>query len=93
MRSFTNSKCLKSRCNGHDPLLDDGVIRGFGSIPWTSEDITFDGVIIAAGHRQFREMAIEEIRSLMTDNPVLIDVKGIVDKTRAQEMGMYYQKL
>ena len=52
-----------------------------------------DAVIIAVGHRQFRDMGVKEIRGLMNDHPVLVDVKGIVDRGEADEMGIRYGKL
>ena len=52
-----------------------------------------DAVIMAVGHRQFREMGISEIRGLMNDHPVLVDVKGIVARGEAEEMGMRYGRL
>jgi len=56
-------------------------------------DKTMDAVIIAVAHKQFRDMKIENIRSLMNDHPVLIDVRGMVDSSMAQKAGMYYRKL
>jgi hypothetical protein len=38
-------------------------------------------------------MPAEKIRSLMNDKPVLIDVRGMVDPSAAQKVGMYYRKL
>jgi len=35
-----------------------------------------DAVIIAVAHKQFRQMPVEKIRSLMNDHPVLVDVRG-----------------
>lgn len=56
-------------------------------------DLKMDVVIIAVGHRQFREMGIREIRGLMNDHPVLVDVKGIVDRGEAEGLGMRYGRL
>jgi len=52
-----------------------------------------DAVIIAVAHKQFRQMPVEKIRSLMNDHPVLIDVRGMVNPGMAQKAGMYYRKL
>ena len=52
-----------------------------------------DAVIIAAGHRQFQEMGVSEVRGLLNDHPVLVDVKGIVDRGEAEGMGIRYGKL
>lgn len=37
----------------------------------------YDAVIVAVKHREFIEMGIENIKNLMQDTPVIIDVKGI----------------
>jgi UDP-N-acetyl-D-galactosamine dehydrogenase len=34
-------------------------------------------IILAVAHREYREMAVSNLLSLMRDNPVLIDVKGL----------------
>ena len=49
-----------------------------------------DAVIMAVGHRQFRDMGVSEIRGLINDHPVLVDVKGIVEQGEAEEMGIRY---
>ena len=52
-----------------------------------------DAVILAAAHDQFRKMTIKEIRNLMNEKPVLIDVRGIIDNKKAEKAGIYYQRL
>lgn len=78
---------------GYDPLLPDDVISRFGAKPLPRLDIKADAVIIAVAHRQFREMSLSKIRGLMNDHPVLIDVRGMVDRDAAEKTGMYYRKL
>jgi hypothetical protein len=38
-------------------------------------------------------MSVQEIRSLMKDDPVLIDVRGMVDRDAAEKTGIFYRKL
>ena len=38
----------------------------------------FDAVILAVAHNQFKEL---DIKSLVVDNGVVYDVKGILDRT------------
>jgi len=78
---------------GYDPLLSDVVIKHFGAKPLQKLDKKMDAVIIAVAHSAFREMSVREIRSLMNDHPVLIDVRGMVDYESASKGGMYYRKL
>jgi len=50
------------------------------------------GPVIQA-HRQFRQMPAEKIRSLINDTPLLIDVRGMIDRTMVEKAGIYYRKL
>jgi UDP-N-acetyl-D-glucosamine/UDP-N-acetyl-D-galactosamine dehydrogenase len=77
----------------HDPLIQDSVIRNFGAKPLSRLDKKMDAVIIAVAHDQFRKMSIKTIREIMNKKPVLVDVRGMVDKEKAEEMGIYYQRL
>jgi hypothetical protein len=38
-------------------------------------------------------MIVEEIRKLMNDHPVLVDVLGMVDRDAADKVGIFYRKL
>jgi UDPglucose 6-dehydrogenase/UDP-N-acetyl-D-galactosamine dehydrogenase len=78
---------------GYDPLLSDSVIRHFGAKPLPQLDKKMDAVIITVAHKPFREMTVKEIRGLMNNHPVLIDVRGIVDPKTANNNGIYYKKL
>ena len=78
---------------GYDPLLSDVVIEHFGAKPLPKLDKKMDAVIIAVAHKQFKDKTVGEIRGLMNDNPVLIDVRGMVDWDEAEKVGTYYRKL
>ena len=78
---------------GYDPLLTASEIKHFGAIPLPKLDKKMDAVIIAVAHSVFKKMQVHEIRSLMNDHPVLIDVRGMVDRDTAEETGMFYRKL
>jgi UDP-N-acetyl-D-glucosamine/UDP-N-acetyl-D-galactosamine dehydrogenase len=86
-------KEFKVEVYGYDPLLPGEVIVRFGAKPLPKLDKKMDAVIIAVAHSAFRKMSVHEIRSLMKDDPVLIDVRGMIDREKAKEMGMYYRKL
>lgn len=78
---------------GYDPLLPDTVIKHFGANPLPKLDKKMDAVIIAVAHKQFRQLPIETIRTFMNNNPVLIDVRGMIDPVMAEKIGVYYKKL
>lgn len=78
---------------GYDPLLKDEIIEKFGATPLPNLDIHMDAVIIAAAHKQFCTMGIESIRKFMNKNPVLIDVRGMIDRKDAEKHDIYYRRL
>lgn len=78
---------------GYDPLIPDSVISYFGAMPLPKLDRKMDAVVIAVAHKPFREMSVVDIRSFMNDKPVLIDVRGMVDRDVAEKMGIYYRSL
>lgn len=78
---------------GYDPLLSDSVIENFGAKPLSHFDKKMDAVIITVAHSVFKKMQVGDIRSLMNDHPVLIDVRGMVDQEISEKMGMFYKKL
>lgn len=78
---------------GLDPLLSNNLIEYLGVIPYKKGKESFDAVIIAVAHNQFRSMQLKQIRTMMSKKPVLTDVKGIVDKNLAEKAGFYYQRL
>ena len=86
-------KAYKIEVYGYDPLLSDEMVEQFGVKTLPRQDLKMDAVIIAAGHRQFQEMGVSEVRGLLNDHPVLVDVKGIMDRGEAEEMGIWYGKL
>ena len=42
-------------------------------------DKKYDAIIIAVGHQSFKELKRSEFETISTDEPVLIDIKGIVE--------------
>jgi UDP-N-acetyl-D-glucosamine/UDP-N-acetyl-D-galactosamine dehydrogenase len=78
---------------GYDPLLPDSVIQKFGAIPLPKLDEKVDAIIVAVAHDAFRSMNIERIRKLMNAHPVLVDVRGMIDRATAEENGISYYRL
>jgi UDPglucose 6-dehydrogenase/UDP-N-acetyl-D-galactosamine dehydrogenase len=78
---------------GYDPLLPDGIIQKFGAIPLPKLDKKVDAIIVAVAHDAFRTMNIDHIRNLMNAHPVLVDVRGMIDRTTAEKNGISYYRL
>jgi UDPglucose 6-dehydrogenase/UDP-N-acetyl-D-galactosamine dehydrogenase len=78
---------------GYDPLIPPEIIEKFGAIPITHLDKKFDSIIITVAHDAFKRMSVAEIRNIMGEDPVLVDVRGMVDRADAEERNIYYQSL
>ncbi len=64
----------------YDPWIDPAEARheyGIEPLPRLNGN-RYDAVIVAVGHRQFREMGAEHIRNLLKPDGVLFDIKGIL---------------
>lgn len=54
----------------------------------------YDAVVVAVKHRPFiEEMDFKVYKSIMGENPVLVDVKGLYDKEKAKKEGFLYWRL
>ena len=78
---------------GYDPHLPDSVIQKFGAIPLPELDKKVDAIIVAVVHDVFKSMNIDHIRNLMNARPVLVDVRGMIDRKNAEEKGIAYYRL
>jgi UDP-N-acetyl-D-galactosamine dehydrogenase len=65
----------------HDALADEEeAIREYGIRLVKMDELQpANAVIAAVSHRAYREMGVEQLKSLMGRNPVLIDVKAMYD--------------
>ena len=78
---------------GYDPLLTAAEIKHFGAIPLPHLDKKMYAVIIAVAHSSFKDMSLSDIRLLMNSEPVIIDVRGMIDRDAAEKAVVYYWKL
>ena len=78
---------------GYDPLLSKEKIEGFGVKALDDLDvkIKMDGVIVAVAHDEFERMTLEDMKRIMNDKPVLIDVRGMFNGEKANRKGFYYR--
>ena len=78
---------------GYDPLLTAAEIKHFGAISLPRLDKKMDAVIIAVAHSSFKGMSLAALTGMMNSKPVIIDVRGMVDRDAAVRDGVYYWKL
>ena len=64
----------------HDPWVDaDEAKQEYGlDVVESPAAGTYDAIILAVGHRQFRDMGVESIRELGKPEHVLYDVKYVL---------------
>jgi UDPglucose 6-dehydrogenase/UDP-N-acetyl-D-galactosamine dehydrogenase len=79
---------------GYDPLLKKEEIEGFGITPIDNLDrIKVDCIIIAVVHDVFKKIRLEELKKIMGDKPILIDVRGYFNDKAADVKDLLYRKL
>ncbi len=83
------------RVQVHDPLADAEEARheyGVDLMPMASL-APADAVIVAVAHREYRELPQSGLAKLMKPNPVLVDVKGILDQRTIRDAGIRLWRL
>ena len=52
-----------------------------------------DCVIITVAHDAFKDFPLSELKGMMDDDPVLIDIRGMFGRDDAERMGFCYRSL
>lgn len=82
---------------GFDPLLTEGLIeKEFGVKPITNIetlDEKIDAVILTVAHKIFDKITLDKLKKITRGNPVLIDLKRVYDKEKAQRKGFFYKTI
>ncbi|MDD2308667.1 MAG: nucleotide sugar dehydrogenase [Desulfuromonadaceae bacterium] len=55
--------------------------------------IEASAVILAVAHKAFKQLSVDRLKCLMTDNPLMIDVKGIYDQQAVADAGIRLWRL
>jgi UDPglucose 6-dehydrogenase/UDP-N-acetyl-D-galactosamine dehydrogenase len=86
-------KEFKCEIYGYDPLLSKEEISGFGVISLDNlNDTKFDCVIITVVHDVFKKIGLNDLKAIMGDKPIIIDVRGMFRKD-AEKDGIIYRTL
>ncbi|HJH27834.1 MAG TPA: hypothetical protein C5S37_13975 [Methanophagales archaeon] len=78
--------------HGYDPLLSKEEIEAFGVKSLANLDVQMDCVIVAVAHNKFKKINLKDMKELMNNAPVLIDVRGMFDAGEAKREGFYYKE-
>ena len=77
-----------------DPLVTEGDLpphtRAISSLDRVHD---YDAIVIAVAHSAFRRLSLEDLRSHTGRDPVLIDVRRVYDRERAEKVGFIYRTL
>lgn len=79
----------------YDPIADStAAMKEYGVQLLTLDDLKPANMVVAAvSHDQIRDLPVKKIKSLMGDNAVLIDVKGIYDVDSVIDNGIRLWRL
>jgi len=79
---------------GYDPLLDNSEAElGIRSVRRLEEVPRVDAIILTVAHNAFRKITLAQLKQILNDNAVLIDVRGVFDIKEAVNLGIYYCRL
>jgi len=81
---------------GFDPLLRREEIEAFGisAVETTGEIFgKADCVIITGAHDGFKDFPLSELKGMMNDDPILIDIRGMFNREDAERTGFCYRSL
>ncbi len=78
---------------GFDPLLRREEIEAFDVKSSANLDVKMDCVILAVDHEEFKKIKLKDMKELMNNAPVLIDVRGMFDEEEAKRKGFCYRRL
>ncbi|MFW6047828.1 MAG: nucleotide sugar dehydrogenase [Candidatus Natronoplasma sp.] len=79
---------------GHDPLLDEEAVSSFDVKPLDElKGIRFDCIIFTVAHDEFKELSIDNLKDISSDNPLLVDIRRMFSKNLVEEEGFLYRTL
>ena len=74
-------------------LLGKEEIEAFGVKSSANLDVKMDCVIVAVAHEEFKKINLKDMKELMNNAPVLIDVRGMFNGEDAKGREFYYKTL
>lgn len=78
---------------GVDPLLTKKEIEGFHVKTNDQLKGKVDCIILAVAHDQFKKKTYKDLKKMMKERPVLIDIRRMYDKEDAKKQGFHYNSL
>ena len=86
-------KEFKCEVYGFDPLLKKEEIKNFGIKALDNfNDVKVDCVIVTVVHDAFKKISLDDLKEIMNDNLILIDVRGMFGSETGKN-GIIYRRL
>jgi len=77
---------------GYDPYLSEEEIKDF-DIEVASSVKGFDCLIITVAHEEFKSMKLSDMIGETEGKPVIVDVRGMLDRNEVEEIDVCYKTL
>jgi len=79
---------------GYDPLVKNGE-KDFGIkfFKIFTEVQKMDCIILAVAHDVFKLVSLDNLRSIMNSDPIIIDIRGFFDAAEINNSGIIYKRL
>lgn len=79
----------------HDPLADAGEAKSFFKINLSPlEELTeLDAVIIAVGHKTYKDIPLDKLLNRLKSNGCVIDIKSMLDVSEVKKFNINYWRL
>lgn len=78
---------------GFEPLLSEEIIATFGIQTGKLSEGIYDAIILNVPHDQFKQIPIDGYIKACRSNPVIIDVKGVLEISKEKHNEIYYATL
>jgi hypothetical protein len=49
--------------------------------------------VLSVAHDAFKDVSLSELKGMMNNDPILIDIRGMFDREEAERMGFCYRGL
>jgi UDP-N-acetyl-D-glucosamine/UDP-N-acetyl-D-galactosamine dehydrogenase len=78
----------------YDPLLNN-IEAEFGvkSVTDLKKLKDIDCIILTVGHDIFRQFSLTDLKAIMSQNPIIIDIRGYFDAAKVRQNGFQYKTL
>ena len=74
-------------------MLREGLATSVRISPKSWQYEVVDCVILTVAHAVFDKVGLDDLKKIMGNNPILIDVRGIFSRDEAEWKGFYYKAL